>query len=50
MNGALEEQMVGMNVRDKVWLGGGSTSGPLACDKSPSSHVDETLREEIYDN
>ena len=50
MNGALEEQTVGTKVCDKVCLGGGSTSRPLACDKSQSSQVDETLGEGIYGN
>lgn len=44
MNVYLEEQIVGMIVcLDVVW------TWLLSCDKSISSPVDETLREEIYD-
>lgn len=48
--GSLEEQMGGVLVCDKVSLGVVSTSSFLSCDKSPSSLVDETSRQGVYDN
>lgn len=50
MNGPLEEQMGSVLVCDKVCLGVVSTSSFLSCDKSPSSLVDETPRQGVYDN
>lgn len=42
--------MRGKIVCDKVCLGMVSTSNFLSCNKSQSSPVDETPREEIYGN
>ena len=51
MNGPLKEQMGGLIICDKVYLGPVWTSTFLSCDKkSQSSLADETPREGLYDN
>lgn len=46
---ALEEQIEGMTVCEKVCLGVVSTFSLLSCDRSRISLVDETPWEGIYD-